>query len=354
MLISPIHLKILAYTLEVEGFDAGAALRCCGAASLEEIQEDGPWVPAELFDRMMAVAVDITGDAAFGLVAGKSLALMRYGAITPLVLPTSGLRQLLEDLRRFARLVLERSEIELVEASGSARLVVQPVVHNGHSGRFRMEQVATSALQMLRFTGANNADILQVEFPYPQPEGLAQRYAATFGSRIGFGARECAIAFSPALLDARLATHDPVSYMAARTRAESLLAALTAGTDVAEMVRQWLLSAFPNQPCVADTAVHLGMSERSLRRHLFQLGTTHADLAQECQRMMAERLLAEGKLPLKQVSEALGFSSVHSFHRAFRRWSGETPLAWRATQRHGGQAASSLNRDSPEPSGSTH
>jgi AraC-like DNA-binding protein len=82
------------------------------------------------------------------------------------------------------------------------------------------------------------------------------------------------------------------------------------------------------------------MSERSLRRHLFQLGTTHADLAQDCQRMMAERLLAEGKLPLKQVSEALGFSSVHSFHRAFRRWSGETPLAWREGRRSKAQPAS--------------
>jgi AraC-like DNA-binding protein len=62
---------------------------------------------------------------------------------------------------------------------------------------------------------------------------------------------------------------------------------------------------------------------------LSMLGTTHADLAQECQRLMAERLLAEGKLPLKQVAEALGFSSVHSFHRAFRRWSGVTPSDWK-------------------------
>jgi AraC-like DNA-binding protein len=62
---------------------------------------------------------------------------------------------------------------------------------------------------------------------------------------------------------------------------------------------------------------------------LGQLGTTHAELVQECQCLMAERLLADGKQPLKQIADALGFSSVHSFHRAFRRWRGLTPSAWR-------------------------
>jgi AraC-like DNA-binding protein len=65
---------------------------------------------------------------------------------------------------------------------------------------------------------------------------------------------------------------------------------------------------------------------------LATLGTSHADLTQECQRMMAERWLAEGHKPLKQIAESLGFSSVHSFHRAFRRWSGLTPSAWRESQ----------------------
>jgi AraC-like DNA-binding protein len=70
---------------------------------------------------------------------------------------------------------------------------------------------------------------------------------------------------------------------------------------------------------------------------LAQLGTTHADLTQECQRLTAERLLAEAQMPIKQIAEAVGFGSVHSFHRAFRRWSGLTPTDWRASQ---GEASS--------------
>lgn len=332
MRLSPINLKILAHTLDVEGFDSSEVLRRCGIESADDLPEDGPWVPVDLFARMMEAAVESTGDPAFGLVAGKSLALMRYGALVPLVLSTSSLRQMLDDIRRFAPLSIERSEVELIEDRDAARLIVQPVVRGGVGGQFRLQMVSTSAVQMLRFAGAGNDDIHHVDFPHPPPIGHEHRYAATFGSCIRYDRRECAIGFNPALLDMRMPSHDPVAYVSARTRAEALLAAMQAGTDLAEQVRQWLLNAFPRLPTVSDTAEHLGMNERSFRRQLALLGTTHADLLQECQRLTAERLLAEGRQPLKQIAESLGFSSVASFHRAFRRWSGLTPSDWRQSK----------------------
>lgn len=332
MRLSPVNLKILAYALDIEGYDSVAVLQQCGFGSNDELQEDGEWLPMELFDRMMAAAIEHTGDASFGLVVGKSLALAKYGAITPVVLSSPTLRQMLDDIWRFALLSVERSEVELDDKTHSARLVVQPVVSRGMSGYFRMEQVATSAMQMLRFVGADNNDILHVHFPYAAPDGHERRYTANFGPRIHFDRKECAISFNPALLDRKLLTHDPVAYATARTRADSLLAARQAGSGVADQVRQWLLNHFPALPTVAETAAQMGMTERSFRRQLALLGTTHADLIQECQRLMAERLLAEGRQPLKQIAESLGFSSVASFHRAFRRWSGHTPSGWRQSR----------------------
>jgi AraC-like DNA-binding protein len=134
------------------------------------------------------------------------------------------------------------------------------------------------------------------------------------------------------LLDRALTSHDPVGYTSARTRADSVLTALQSGSDLADRVRQCLLRSFPQLPTVPETAGQLGLSERSFRRQLAQLGTSHADLTQECQRLTVERLLAEGQMPLKQIAEAVGFGSVHSFHRAFRRWSGLTPSAWRESR----------------------
>lgn len=329
MRISPVNLKILAYTLEVEGFESRGVLEQCGLDADKDLQEDGPWIPAELFDRMMAAALSVTGDPTFGLVAGKSLALMKYSVITPMAIFTPTLRQLLADVTRFAPLVVARSEIELEETRPWARLLIHPAVQGGVSGHFRTDHIATSALQMLRFAGAENTDIQFVDLPYHPPAEHEHRYAATFGAQLRLGQRECAVSFKADLLDRPMPGHDPVAYVSARTRAESLLAAAKAGSDMAEQVRQWLLGEFPRLPTLCDTAAHFGMSERSFRRQLGLLDTSHAELLQTCQRLMAERLLSEGKQPLKQIAESVGFSSVHSFHRAFRRWSGMTPSDWR-------------------------
>ncbi len=329
MRIAPVHLKILAYTLDLEGFDSSRVLQRCKLPPMDAIREDGDWVHVEVLDRMMAAAIEETGDASFGLIAGKSLALAKAGAITPLVLASPSLRQILEDLLKFAPLTVERTEIELDETDHGTRLLMRPLVKGGVSARFRTELVATSAVQLLRFVGASTSDILRVEFPYAEPTAHLPRYTAIFGPHIAFERSACAIGFSPALLDQAMVSHDPVAYMAAQARATTLLAAMRAGTDLAEQVRQLLLGAFPAQPSVSDTALRLGLNERLLRRQLGLLGTSHADLAQECQRLTAERLLADGQMPLKQVAEALGFSSVHSFHRAFKRWFGLTPSEWK-------------------------
>lgn len=327
MQVSLLNLKSLAHTLDVEGFSSEPVLMRCGLADLMQRPDDG-WVPVELFDELMHEVQQDTRDASFGLIAGKSLALVRYGFLPPLALFSPSLRQVLQDIARFAPLVLNRSEIELDERDAGCRLVITPVTHGGLSGRFRTEFVAVSAVQLLRLAGAQDSDILHVDFPYACPDTQRDRYAASFGHGLRFDRKQCAVGFSPALLDRGLPSHDPTAYLAARTRAETALMALHARSDLVEKVRLWLMDNLASQPTLADAARTLGTTERTLRRHLQQLGTSYQDVVQQCQTTMAESLLAQDKHSLKQIATALGFSAAPSFHRAFQRWKGVTPLQW--------------------------
>lgn len=333
MRISPVHLKILAYTLEVEGHGASAVLQRCGFSSLDDIDEDGEWVSADRLDEMMAAALEHTGDPCFAMVAGKSLALMRYGHMVPLVLSAPSLRTVLIDLERYAGLVQDSCELLLDEQAASAAIRVEPLVVQGLSGRFRTEFVLTSALQMLRFAGAENRDVLRVSLPYPAPAEHLGRYQLNFGANLRFDEAACGIQFNPDLLDRPLVSRDAVAYTAARARADQALQAQQSRSTVAERVQQWLLHAPVGAAGLGDAAQHLCVSERTLRRQLAALGTSFVELVQNTQRLQAERLLAERRLSIKQVADQLGFSSVSTFHRAFRRWTGHTPAGWQDARR---------------------
>ena len=83
----------------------------------------------------------------------------------------------------------------------------------------------------------------------------------------------------------------------------------------------------------AATVAHsLGMSERTLRRRLTEAGSSYKGVHDAFRAAEAERLLLESNASAAQVGLALGFADQTAFIRAFRRWKGSTPGAWR-TQR---------------------
>lgn len=79
----------------------------------------------------------------------------------------------------------------------------------------------------------------------------------------------------------------------------------------------------------AAVAREAGVSLRTLQRRLQAMSCSVSKLRNEVFREIAEKMLGEGA-PVDEVVARLGFSSRSSFHRAFRRWTGTTPGAFRA------------------------
>jgi len=73
-----------------------------------------------------------------------------------------------------------------------------------------------------------------------------------------------------------------------------------------------------------DVAAQMGISIATLRRRLSEEGASFRDLRREVLNETAKRLIVAGR-PLSDVSEALGFSEVRAFNRAFKDWNGLTP-----------------------------
>ncbi len=80
---------------------------------------------------------------------------------------------------------------------------------------------------------------------------------------------------------------------------------------------------------IGQVARALGTSARTLQRRLSSAGSLTKKLLDTLRRDTAERSIAESSLSIGEIAYLVGYSEPAPFHRAFKRWTGLTPLAYR-------------------------
>jgi AraC-like DNA-binding protein len=73
----------------------------------------------------------------------------------------------------------------------------------------------------------------------------------------------------------------------------------------------------------------LGVSPRTLQRQLSQRGLSFAEVVENTRRGLAVDYLKGRENTLTEIAFLLGYSEVSAFNRAFKRWTGKTPMAYR-------------------------
>jgi AraC-like DNA-binding protein len=86
-------------------------------------------------------------------------------------------------------------------------------------------------------------------------------------------------------------------------------------------------------PKIARVAKKIAMSPRTLERRLKERGVFFKKLMDDTRRRFALSYLRDRKNSLTDVAFLLGYSELSAFNRAFKRWTGTTPLDFRAKQK---------------------
>lgn len=152
---------------------------------------------------------------------------------------------------------------------------------------------------------------------------------AVLGGQVRFGQPQDEVVFPLEVLGRALHGHDPgVSRFLARYLDERLerLAPESAARLVQVGIERLLGSAVP--ATLGSVASSLGLSGRTLQRHLAAEGHSFDELLDQTRRSRALSMLST-RASLAEVAFALGYADQSSFQRAFRRWTRSTPRSWR-------------------------
>lgn len=168
----------------------------------------------------------------------------------------------------------------------------------------------------------------RVDFAAPEP-AYSNAFEPICGITPHFDQPTHRIEFQPGFLDTRLPRGDALIARACEDHCRRLLDRKRTRQGLSVQVRDRLLRAPHRMPDCVTVAAELNLSPRSLRRHLREEGTSFRTLADEVRRALAEELLAKANLKLAEVASRLGYADAASFVHAFKRWTGQSPSAFR-------------------------
>ncbi|SNR86808.1 AraC family transcriptional regulator [Pseudomonas segetis] len=111
-----------------------------------------------------------------------------------------------------------------------------------------------------------------------------------------------------------------------------LLARPDSGHSLNSQIRRLLGRDCSAWPDLEKVAQKLHMSAQTLRRHLREEGTSFQELKDNLRRDLAIYHLGRNEISIQLIAEQLGFSEPSAFHRAFKKWTGLTPGAYRSLE----------------------
>ena len=293
---------------------------------------DGRMEVSEL-DRMQEAALALTGDPALGIHMGEQANAPAYDVIGYLGSHASTLRDCIESLLRYSR-ILSDLDPALEETDDVASIVLR---HTGRPDspptRLRAELSVIGFVRLIRSFCGEEATPREVLFEHAAPPYRAE-YTRFFGGLERFDQPVTALRFDRAMLSQEAVHKSPRLSAIFTSEAERILHRLDGRKTCAERLREVLVEQRVDEALtMSGAARRLGMSVRSLRRRLAEEGVSYPKLLEEAHVAFAKRLLEDPDRSIYQAAFDMGFSDPSAFHRAFRRWTGMTPMGYRQNLR---------------------
>jgi AraC-like DNA-binding protein len=283
-------------------------------------------VSATSFARLWVEIADLLDDEFFGIDTHP----MRRGSFKLMchaLLDCSTLGQALQRMLSFLRLALDDIHGELQVEGDQAFIVVhdQGVLRRlfAYGTWFILVHGLSCWLVNQRIP------LHRLSFRASRPEDQSD-YRMRFCEDIEYDAPVTQVSFDKKFLDMKIAQSPATVTAFLKESPGSLLVKYRNDDSLSAQIRRYLRGSSPEKwPERDELAVILHMSNSTLQRRLQAEGTHYQNLRDNLRRDMAIDLLSRGDMTVTQVAAATGFEETSAFHRAFKKWTGVSPGAYR-------------------------
>ena len=310
--------------LERRGIDTEPALLGAGISRSQLSQDDiGLSVGSQY--RFLELAAAEADDSLLGLHVAAEMDIRAVGILFYLTGSSRTVSEALENLARYSQTTNEALVGEISRQNDEVILAIRHLQEFNESHRQFFELLALWFIRTLQqetnrdftpsrvtFTHGRNADLREVHRLLRCPVDFAQGQDSWV--------------LPQRVMDLPIVSGDTQLLKILTAHADDLLAEKHSVTGLQSTVASQLASLLPSgESRAAVVARQLGMSPRSLTRHLAEEGTTFDEIVEQLRRRLASRYLADDRMSVQQIAWLLGYSEVGAFNHAYKRWTGTAP-----------------------------
>jgi AraC-like DNA-binding protein len=298
------------------------------------LQDQRGQIAAWQYAALLSGAVKLDGDPGLAYELGLRSQVTKHGFVGFGLISCATLREAIEFSQRYFQARVPIFDSHLTVHGDQVAIELRELVPMGPLRQVVIDiavvELCSLFAKVLGQEPGRHGWASEIWVTYAEPPAYA-RYTGRIPP-FKFNQASTQIRFPARMLDEPIATADPVSVQLAIERCEQELASQVRSLTTGSQVSAKLVCRDGHYPDIQAMAQQMLMSERTLKRRLQDEGTSFQALLDQVRHRDSLRLLAQPQLAIKQVAEAVGYADPANFARAFGKWTGMSPRAWR--QRH--------------------
>lgn len=293
-------------------------------------------VPGEVLKYLWREAIIQTGDRNLGLHIGEAFDLAAIGIVGYVLLNCKTYGQVLEKLSQYTRLFSQGISIHHYVSAGWVQCDFAVL---GNVKNYLLDEprhpIESTFAAFFTATQQLTGNLLQahaVWFQHPCPDDYSE-HEQIFQTTVQFSKSVNRILFAPTCLDWAVRSANTNLLSVFELHASAMLKAQNQAPSYSQKVMEAITHHLQGEvPLIGAIAHNLTISVRQLQRELQAENTSYQQLLDETRKEIALSQLKNPAISIDDVAFFLGFSEPSAFHRAFKRWTRQTPRSYRSTQ----------------------
>ena len=284
------------------------------------------FIPCSVFAGILKEAARSTADDCFGLHFAERFNPKNIGPLAYVALNSPTIGAGIQNVERYLH-VYDSSAKWFFTAEGDRGYVrfvlsglgIEPLRQSNEHG-------VTIVINALRMMVGSQWAPQEVHFAHEPPEQTSEHHRI-FRCPVLFGCETNALVIELSFAERAVPAADQKLYLIMKQYLDQVLSEMPQEDSLFAAIRKAVAELMRDgDPKLARVAKKMAMGSRTLQRRLKEYGFDFKKLVEDTRQRFAVNYLKDRKNSLTEIAFLLGYSELSAFNRAFKRWTGSTPL----------------------------